>query len=735
MARRRRRRPGESIEGEDSLLEEDDDDLDIRVTSIEEELQNILLSTQESVRDQRAVRAKLDKLAREFEEDAEGDDELFQEIDGIKNTAGAAVSQLEQVSQAQMILTDRVAEIGERLANIAGKGPLEGVLARMEEVVQKINQQVQQRFETVEATLVDEIGTVTTHLEELTQGLESQATQLRDSLADQSKHEKLAQDFRKEFETLTHEFDATLTDLSAKFKNSLAEVRAEVSAQQATAKQDIEATVAELAEHLDSRAGQDDVQDLKAELETLKQTFSNQSELGARAQQAVSRVEQLESLLQQQGERYDQLLQRSKSLADETDKYSDKVDLAVRLVKALEEKSRGGAPAELSTSVAAAPAVTVNEADLEAPEKTDLGFGLRDLLNVMSSNQASDLHIKVGSTPMVRLHGDLVPVGNHSLGEEDCRRLIFSALSKEDRRRLLQARSLDFTFEQPGLRLRGHAFYQRNRLCASLKMLRSQMPTLEELGLPAILRRTIGALKQGVVLVTGPLGSGKSTTIAALVDELNRNRKMHILSLENPLHIVHTDQQALITQREFGADFQDTLKAIQDGLKHDPDALVIDPLCDSEATLTALAAGDSGRLVIAGLDAPNLLSGLERIFGFVQQHPHLCDLRQVAYNLKAVVSLRLLPRADKSKGLVPAAELLLVNSTVSQLLAEGNLEQLSQTVTKGNAGEGSQTMSQSLSRLMDAGLISEVEAATLMPTGAGDAPAGLADDAPLMRWL
>jgi pilus retraction protein PilT len=733
LARRRRRRPGESIEGEDSLLEDDDDDLDIRVTSIEEELQNLLLSTQESVRDQRAVRAKLDKLAREFEEDAEGDDELFQEIDGIKNTAGAAVSQLEQVTQAQMILTDRVAELGERLANVSGKGPLEGILARMEEVVHKINQQVQQRFETVEATLVDEIGNVTTQIEELTQALEGQAAQLQESLADQSKHAKLAQEFRKEFETLTHEFDATLTDLSSKFKSSLAEVKAEVTSQQAAAQQDMEATVAELAEHLDSKAAQDDIQELKGELETLKQTFSNQSELGARAHQAANRVEQLESLLQQQGDRYDQLLQRSKTLADETEKYSDKVDLAVRLVKALEEKSRGGAPAELAAS--STPVVTVSESDLEAPEKTDLGFGLRDLLNVMSSNQASDLHIKVGSTPMVRLHGDLVPVGNHSLGEEDCRRLIFSALSKDERRKLLQLRSLDFTHEQPGLRLRGHAFYQRGRLCASLKMLRSQMPTLEDLGLPAVLRRTLGTLKNGVILVTGPLGSGKSTTLAAMVDELNRTRKMHILSLESPLQIIHNDQQALITQREGGSDFQDLLKAIHDGLKHDPDALVVDPLGCPESTLTALSAGDSGHLVLATLDAPNLLSGLERILGFVERHPHLCDRRQLAYNLKAVVSLRLLPRADKSKGLVPAAEVLLVNGAVSQLLAEGNLESLSQTVQKGLAGEGSQTMSQSLSRLMDAGMISEVEAATLMPAGDTGTPNNLADEAPLMRWL
>ena len=715
MARRRRSRAGESIEGEDSLFEDDDDDLDIRVTAIQEELEKLSVASLQADRDQKVIRAKLEKLAREFEEDAEGDDELFQELDGFKNQTSGQFEQL----------TQRLADIHERLANVGGNGPLENVPGKLEELVAQLHQSVQQRFQTQEATREEEMDLMATRLEELSHNMEAQTAKLRESLADQSKHEKLAADFRQEFETLSREIDTTLADLSSKFKSNLAEV----GQQQQSAKQELEANLAELADAVDSRAGQEEIAELKAELESLKATFSNQSELGARANQAVSRVEQLESMLQQQGDRFEQLLGRSKSLADETEKFSDKVDLAVRLVKALDERGRGGAPADLN---AAAPNVSVNEADLEAPEKTDLNFGLRDLLNVMSQNQASDLHIKVGSNPMVRLHGDLIPVGNNSLGEEDCRRLIFFALSKEERRRLLQQRSLDFTYEQPGLRLRGHAFYQRGRLCASMKMLRSQT-NLEELGLPAILRRTIGTLKHGMVLVTGPLGSGKSTTLSAMLDELNRTRKMHILSLEAPIHIIHQDQQSLITQREFGSDYHDTVKAIQDGLKHDPDALFVDPLPSADAAATAVAAADSGHLVVAGLEAPNLLSALERVMSFVDRNPNVVDRRQLAYNLKAVVSLRLLPRADKSKGLVPAAEVLLVNQAVSQLLAEGNLDQLSQTVNKGLAGEGSQTMSQSLSRLIDAGLISEAEAANLLPASNGHA--GLAEDAPLMRWL
>lgn len=716
--------------GEDSLLDDDDDDLDIRVTSIEEELQNLLLTTQESVRDQRAVRVKLDKLARELEEDAAADDDLFQELDLLKQSAS---SQLEQLTQAQRILTERVGELSERLASVGGQGPLESLPTRLEESIQRISEQMQSKFDSLEAAREEEVDLVATRLEELNQNLESSVGKLRKELTeavqDQSQLQTLAEDFHHRFETLTNEFDASIRELTQGFKSA----DAEGMAQQTAFKEEFEATLAELADALDSRASSDELQELRSSLDSLQAKFSNQSELGARANQAVARVEQLESLLQQQGDRYEELLERTRGLAEETDGYADKVDLAVRLVKALDERGRGGAPAELA-GTAAPLAQTVNDRDLEAPEKTDLGFGLRDLLNVMSSNQASDLHIKVGSTPMVRLHGDLIPVGNHSLGEEDCRRLIFSALSRDERRRLLQNRSLDFVFEQPGLRLRGHAFYQRSRLCASLKMLRSQMPSLEELGLPATLRRLVSTLKSGVVLVTGPLGSGKSTTLAALVDELNRTRKMHILTLESPIHFLHQDQQALITQREFGSDFTDPLKAIQDGLKHDPDALVIDPFSDEASAVTALAAGDSGHLVLASLDAPNLLSGLERVFHFVERQSHLCDRQQVAFNIRAVISQRLLPRADKSKGLIPAAELLVVNNTVSQHLVEGQLDQLSQLVQKGQAGEGSQTMAQSLNRLLDAALISEAEASSLLPSSGGSS-ANDSDDATIMRWL
>lgn len=353
MARRRRNRPGESIEGEDSLLEDDDDDLDIRVTAIQEELEKLSVATLEAARDQRAARAKLDKLAREFEEDAEGDDELFQELDGFKNQTA---SQFEQLTQAHRMVSERLAEIHERLANVGGNGPLENVPGRLEELVAQAHQSVQQRFQTQEATREEEMDLVATRLEELTHNMEAQTAKLRESLADQSKHEKLAADFRQEFETLSREIDTTLADLSSKFKANLAEV----GQQQQSAKQELEANLADLADAVDSRAGLEEIAELKTELDSLKATFSNQSELGARANQAVARVEQLESLLQQQGDRFEQLLGRSKSLADETEKFSDKVDLAVRLVKALDERGRGGAPADLS---AAAPSVSVNEAD------------------------------------------------------------------------------------------------------------------------------------------------------------------------------------------------------------------------------------------------------------------------------------------------------------------------------------------------------------------------------------
>lgn len=717
MARPRRRRSGDSIEGEDSIF---DDDLDARVEAIEVAIEEMQAANGEMLKDYRVVRAKVEKIARELDEGAEEDDELFKELDSFKAITN---EKLEQLTQANSTLIDRLAELTERMATLPG---------RLEEHMQRQQQELTRKLESSEAARTEEADLLATRLEEITQSHENTTARLRQelhqALQDQSRTQHLTEEFQRQIETLSREFDSTLAELSQKLRASLTETQQ----QQSVLRQELEATLAELADAVDSRAGNEEFSELRSELERLQSTYSNQSELGARAAQAVSKVEQLDSLLAQQQDRYEHLLSRSQGLAQETEKYADKVDLAVRLVKALDERGRGGAPADLSGSPSPSSA-SVSDSDLEAPEKTEFGFGLRDLLNVMASNQASDLHIKVGSTPMVRLHGDLIPVGNHNLAEEDCRRLIFAALSKEERRRLLSQRALDFTYEQPNLRLRGHAFYQRGRLCASLRLLRSQMPSLEELGLPTILRRTIASLKHGIVLVTGPLGAGKSTTLASLVDELNRTRKIHILTLESPVQFIHQDAQALITQREQGTDFQDPVRAIQDGLKHDPDCLVIDPLVNDEAATLALAAGDSGHLVLASLDAPNLRSALERLFSLSERHPHLCDRKQMASNLKAIISQRLLPRADKSKGLIPAAEVLLVNNTVSQVLAEGNLEHLSQALRQNQAGEGSQTMAQSLTKLVDAGLISESEAGTLLPpTPTSASPT---DDSPLMQWL
>lgn len=736
MARRRRRRVGESVDGaEDSILDGDeDDDLDIRVTTLEEGLQKVVLDTQEAQRDARATRARLEKMVREAEEEAEADDELFQEIDQLKQSTA---SNIEGLSAATAEITERVAEITARLDDVASSGPLEELPQRLEELVQQLHQQTQTRFAALEATYAEENELAAARAEELANHMETQLEPLRDS----SRLEQLAADSQQKFETLTNELDVSLNELSDTLRAGLADT----NAGQAALKSELEATMAELADALDSRAGNDEVAQLRAEVQQLSETLALGSDVGERALSATARVEQLEALLSENAARFETLAARSRELAAETEGFSDKVDLAVRLVRSLDDRGRGGSG---SVEVAPAGASSVGDGDLEAPDKTDLGFGLRDLLNVMASNQASDLHLKVGAMPTVRLHGELVPVGNHTLGEEDCRRLIFSALSKEERRRLLQARTLDFLFELPGMRLRGSAFFQRNRLCASLRMLRSQMPTLEELALPVTLRRTVATLKHGLILVAGPLGAGKSTTIAALVDELNRNRKLHIMTLEAPVSYVHTDSQSLITQREQGLDYTDLSKALHDSLKQDPDVLVIDPLAGDDALSGAMAAADSGHLVIASMEAPNLLSALDRAFSLCASQPHLCDRRLLAQNLKAVVSQRLLPRSDKSKGLVPAAELLVVNPAISALLGEGQMNALSQAVANGQAGEGSQTMAQSLSRLVETGVIGEAEAATLLPSSsaaavadAGPAPAGAApaapgeSDDPIMRWL
>jgi len=757
LARRRRRRTEGGADNLDEL--EDDDDLDIRITSVEEELQNISLSSLNQQRETQSLRVKLDKLAAELKEGDE-DDEVFAEIDQLKSL----VNQLnEQVTGSQAILIDRLNSLVNRLDQVGGLGPLEDVPGqierRIDEQLRYLTERLEERLASMEAAREEESDLAATRIEELSSQVEGVINALRDEMEQvlldtrqtfandleavnlaiqsggnvQEQVQALGAELQGRITTLTGEIEQNLNALEStvgasleasqqEMQESLAQIRGELAPLA-----DLQANMTDVVEALDAKAGAEELAELRQSLDDLKKAVSDTASLSEKSRQALDLVNKLEASVTNMDERYAKIAQRSEESAQKAEAHQDKVNLAVKLVDALEERVRGGNFGSGSASTASAEPIT--DEDLDTPEKTELGFELKDLLQVMVKHQASDLHLKVGAPPTVRLEGELIPVGNANLGGEDCRRLVFSALSRPNRRQLLLKKCLDFTYEMvPGTRFRANAFLERGYMSAAFKMVRAEIPSLEELGLPGITKK-LASYQSGLVLVTGPYGSNTPLAMASMVEFLNTNRKVHIITLEDPIEFYYKNKQTcIITQREIGNDAPSFKVAIREALRQDPDVITLSDVPDAETMLAAVNAADSGRLVLAGMNTASAVQTLDRILdGFVGATQRQVRM-QLASSLRGVLCLRLLPRADR-KGRVYAAEVLVGNAAVSQAILEGRLGELFQHMQSAT-NEGMQTLAQSLARLYEAGLITKEDAVAHHVGGGAEAAMAASYSAP-----
>lgn len=761
MARRRRRRTEGGADNLDEL--EDDDDLDIRITSVEEELQNISLSALNQQRETQSLRVKLDKLAAELKEGEGEDDEVFVEIDAVKGL----VNQLnEQVTGSQALLIDRLNTLAGRLDQVGGLGPLEEVPGqierRIDEQLRYLTERLEERLASMEAAREEESDLAATRIEELSSQVEGVINALRDEMEQvlldtrqtfandleavnlaiqsggnvQEQVQALGVELQARITTLTGEIEQNLNALEStvgasleasqqEVQDALSQIRSELAPLA-----DVQANMTDVVEALDSKAGADDLAELRQSLDDLKKAISDTASLSEKSRQALELVNKLEGSVTTMDERYARIAQRSEESAQKAEAHQDKVNLAVKLVDALEERVRGGNFG--SGGGGGAPSGSteaITDEDLDTPEKTELGFELKDLLQVMVKHQASDLHLKVGAPPTVRLEGELIPVGNANLGGEDCRRLVFSALSRPNRRQLLSKKCLDFTYEMvPGTRFRANAFLERGYLSAAFKMVRGEIPGLEELGLPGVTKK-LASLSSGLVLVTGPYGSNTPLAMASMVDFVNTTRKVHIVTLEDPIEFYFKNKQTcIITQREIGNDAPSFKVAIREALRQDPDVITLSDVPDAETMLAAVNAADSGRLVIAGMNTASAVQTLDRILdGFVGATQRQVRM-QLASSLRGVLCLRLLPRADR-KGRVYAAEVLTGNAAVSQAILEGRLGELFQYMQTATA-EGMQTLAQSLARMYEAGLITKEDAVAHHVGGSAEAAMAASYTAP-----
>src|SRR5882724_2954283 len=327
-----------------------------------------------------------------------------------------------------------------------------------------------------------------------------------------------------------------------------------------------------------------------------------------------------------------------------------------------------------------------------------------ELLEHMVARDASDLHVTVGTPPVIRVRGEIERVGDYNpLTPEETQELLYRILSSEQQKHLEIKRQLDFSHSIPGLaRFRVNVYFQRESIGAAFRLIPAEIKTLEELGIPATLHQ-LAEKPRGLVLVTGPTGSGKSTTLAAIIDEINRNRSEHILTIEDPIEFLHRHKRCIVNQREIGPDATGFGEALRAALRQDPDVILVGEMRDLETISTALTAAETGHLVFGTLHTQSAPSTIDRIIDVFPAEQQEQIRIQIASSLQGVVTQALLPTAD-GKGRVPALEVLLPDDAVRNLIRQGKVEQI-YSVMQTNTSRGMQTMEQSLADLITRGVV------------------------------
>jgi twitching motility protein PilT len=333
---------------------------------------------------------------------------------------------------------------------------------------------------------------------------------------------------------------------------------------------------------------------------------------------------------------------------------------------------------------------------------------------------ASDVHLRAGLQPMLRVKGSFEPLANSERLKAD-QTLNYAAglMSRDQKERFAEHMELDLAYGVRGLgRFRVNIFRQRLTLGLVFRVIPSKVPVFEDLRLPQVLE-LIAAEQRGLILVTGATGSGKSTTLAALVDYINKHRSAHILTIEDPIEFVHRDHNCVISQREIGSDTKTFGSALRAALRQDPDVILVGEMRDVETIEVALAAAETGHLVISTLHTVNATETLDRITSLFAPHQQSRIRLQLGSLLRAIISQRLVPLADGS-GRVPAVEVLVNKGQIRDYIeSEAKNRELNDAIARGSASYGCQTFDQSLYVLYSAGLIS-YDDAMLFATNADD---------------
>src|SRR5881398_2219448 len=331
-------------------------------------------------------------------------------------------------------------------------------------------------------------------------------------------------------------------------------------------------------------------------------------------------------------------------------------------------------------------------------------YSIDALLERMVARNASDLHITVGTPPAMRVHGSLERYTDiPELTPENTHQMLYRILSTEQQKLLEINRQIDFAHSIPGLaRFRVNVFFQRGTLGAAFRLIPADIKTLEEIGIPSALH-SLTEKPRGLVLITGPTGSGKSTTLAALIDEINRKRAEHILTIEDPVEFVHRHKRCIVNQREIGPDAPSFAEALRAALREDPDVILLGEMRDLETISTALTAAETGHLVFATLHTQSAPSTIDRVIDAFPSGQQDQVRIQLAATLEGVVTQALLPTADGA-GRVAALEILFPDDASRNLIRQGKVEQIYSIMQTGTQ-KGMVTMEQSLAEMILRGIV------------------------------
>ncbi len=320
---------------------------------------------------------------------------------------------------------------------------------------------------------------------------------------------------------------------------------------------------------------------------------------------------------------------------------------------------------------------------------------LTALLRAMVDQDASDLHISAGSPPQFRIHGRLFKAKSDPLNVDQIQELLFEVLNEGQKEKYLAEQELDFSFGVKDVaRFRGNLFYQRGCMGAVFRKIPMGVPSFDELKLPEVLKKVMRQ-PNGLVLVTGPTGSGKSTSLAAMIDFLNREENGHILTIEDPIEYVHQHKNCVVNQREVGSDSKSFHESLRRALRQDPDFILVGELRDLETIEMALTAAETGHLVFATLHTNSAVQTISRVLNVFPPHQQPQIRQLLAATLQAVMTQQLIPLSGKS-GRCLAMEMLIPNMAVRNLIREDKIHQIYGTMQAGQVGSGMMTMNQSL---------------------------------------